>query len=195
MSLEELQHYYYRNFVPAYADAVASLGDKPVQLLVEQENTLAHLMAHLAEDRGNDQNLHRAKAHLERATLDCYKIIWVVYKEKLEYFIKLDNSNLALAFNSHENEVIKKIQKIDRLAKEARELESMNIGQNSTLALQKYMEVVELEKALLDQVDLKKAHSYNRFKFIYLLKDQAIGIVLGILVGLATNYIWERFFS
>ncbi len=194
MSLEELQRYYYQNFVPAYADAVASLGDKPVQLLVEQENTLAHIMAHLAQDGDNIHNIQRALAHLERATLDCYKIIWVVYKEKLEYFIKLDNSNLALAFNSHENEVIKKIQKIDRLAKEARELESVNIGKNSTLALQKYMEVVALEKALLDQVDLKKAHSYNRFKFIYLLKDQVVGIVVGLLVGLLTNYLWERFF-
>ena len=193
MNLDRIQKYYFDTFIPAYADAVVMLGDKPVQLLVEQENTLAHIMAHLSES-DDEKNLYRAMAHLERATLDCYKIIWVESKQKLEYFIKLDNTNLALAFNKNESEVLDKIKKIDSLAKEARALESMNIGKNSSKALQKYMEVVELEKELLDSVDIKKASSYNQFKISHLLKDHALGIVLGLLIGLATNYIWERFF-
>jgi hypothetical protein len=193
MSIDELKAYYYDRFIPAYADAVASLGDKPVQLLIEQENSLAHIMAHFNSEDKNS-NLPKAKAHLERATLDCYKIVWIYYKEKLEYFIKLDNTNLALAFNKEESEVLDKIKNIDRLAKEARELESINIGKNSDLALQKYMEVVELEKSLLESVDIKKASSYNRFRFSHILKDQALGIVLGILTGLLSSYLWERFF-
>jgi hypothetical protein len=193
MDIKELVDYYYQKFIPAYADAVASLGDKPVQLLVEQENTLAHLIAYL-ENSSDEANLKKASAHLERATLDCYKIIWIEYKEKLKFFISLDNSNLALAFNSNESEVLKKIQKIDLLAKEARELESINIGKNSTLALDKYIEVVLLEKELLDSVDLKKASSYNKFKLSHLIKDHSFGFILGILGGLATSYIWERFF-
>ncbi len=191
-NLKDLKEYYYNKFIPAYADAVASLGDKPVQLLVEQENTLAHIMAHIDDE--SNSNLTKALAHLERATLDCYKIIWLEYKEKLKYFISLDNSNLALAFNTHESEVLEKIKKIDLLAKEARELESVNLGKGNESALKKYIEVVELEKELLDRVDLKKASSYNKFKLSHLLKDQAIGIVIGILVGLFTNFIWERFF-
>jgi hypothetical protein len=193
MDIKELLDYYYQKFIPAYADAVASLGDKPVQLLVEQENTLAHLLAYL-EDESDKANLKKACGHLERATLDCYKIIWIEYKEKLKFFISLDNSNLALAFNSNESEVLKKIKKIDSLAKEARELESINIGKNSTLALDKYIEVVELEKELLDSVDLKKASSYNKFKLSHLIKDHSLGFILGIIAGLATSYIWERFF-
>jgi len=193
MNLKTIQKYYFDKFIPAYADAVAMLGDKPVQLLVEQENTLAHIMAHLSED-DDEKNLFRALAHLERATLDCYKIIWVESKQKLEYFIKLDNTNLAIAFNKNENELLDKIKKIDSLAREARVLESMNIGKNSSKALEKYMEVVEIEKELLDSVDIKKASSYNRFKISHLIKDHALGVILGILIGLATNYIWERFF-
>ena len=193
MDIKELLDYYYQKFIPAYADAVASLGDKPVQLLVEQENTLAHLLAYL-EDESDKANLKKACGHLERATLDCYKIIWIEYKEKLKFFISLDNSNLALAFNSNENEVLEKIKKIDSLAKEARELESINIGKNSTLALDKYIEVVELEKELLDSVDLKKASSYNKFKLSHLIKDHSLGFILGIIAGLATSYLWERFF-
>jgi len=193
MDIKELLDYYYQKFIPAYADAVASLGDKPVQLLVEQENTLAHLLAYL-EDESDKANLKKACGHLERATLDCYKIIWIEYKEKLKFFISLDNSNLALAFNSNEGEVLKKIKKIDSLAKEARELESINIGKNSTLALDKYIEVVELEKELLDSVDLKKASSYNKFKLSHLIKDHSLGFILGIIAGLATSYLWERFF-
>jgi len=192
-SLGSIKDYYYDTFVPAYADAVASLGDKPIQLLIEQENTLAHLMASLDEDMSGE-NLKKAVAHLERATLDCYKIIWVVYKEKIEYFIRVDRTNFALAFNKEESEVLEKIQKIDSLAKEARRLESINIGKNNSLALKKYMEVVELEKSLLDSADIKKFSSYNRFKLSYILKDQVIGIIVGILTGLLTSYLWERFF-
>jgi len=193
MNLDRIQKYYFDTFIPAYADAVVMLGDKPVQLLVEQENTLAHIMAHLSES-DDEKNLYRAMAHLERATLDCYKIIWVESKQKLEYFIKLDNTNLALAFNKNESEVLDKIKKIDSLAKEARALESMNIGKNNTKALEKYIEVVELERDLLDSVDIKKASSYNKFKFSHILKEQALGIVLGLIIGLVTNYIWDRFF-
>jgi hypothetical protein len=193
MDVKELLDHYYQKFIPAYADAVASLGDKPVQLLIEQENTLAHLIAYL-EDESDTSNLKKACGHLERATLDCYKIIWIEYKEKLKFFISLDNTNLALAFNSNESEVLDKIKKIDTLAKEARELESINIGKNNSLALQKYIEVVELEKELLDSVDIKKASSYNKFKLSHLIKDHSLGFILGILAGLLTTYIWERFF-
>ena len=193
MHLQELLAYYYKNFIPAYADAVASLGDKPVQLLVEQENTLAHLFAYL-EDTTNEHNLQKACGHLERATLDCYKIIWIEYKEKLKFYISLDNSNLALAFNSSESTVLEKIKKIDILAKEARELESLNIGKNTTKALEKYMEVVTLEKELLDSVDIKKASSYNKFKLSHLLKDHSIGIMIGIVTGVISTYLYSLFF-
>jgi hypothetical protein len=193
MDIQELQRYYYEKFIPAYADAVASLGDKPVQLLVEQENTLAHIFAHL-EDAGDGSNLKKACAHLERATLDCYKIIWVEYKEKLKFYISLDNSNLALAFNTQESEVLEQIKKIDILAKEARELESLNVGKNTSKALLKYMEVVALEKSLLDSVDMKKVSSYNQFKLSNFLQDQYLGLILGILGGLVSSYIYAKLF-
>ena len=193
IDLQALRLYYYTKFIPAYADAVASLGDKPVQLLVEQENTLAHIFAYL-EDESDVGNLQKACAHLERATLDCYKIIWVEYKEKLKFYISLDNSNLALAFNVQESDVLEKIKKIDLLAKEARELESLNIGKNTTKALEKYMEVVELEKALLDTVDIKKVSSYQRSSVKDFLQDQYLGLVLGILGGLVSSYIYAKLF-
>jgi hypothetical protein len=192
--MQELRRYYYERFIPAYADAVASLGDKPVQLLVEQENTLAHLFAHL-EEAGDGSNLKKATAHLERATLDCYKIIWVEYKERLKSYISLDNSNLALAFNKEESEVLEKIKKIDTLAREARELESLNVGKNTTQALDKYIEVVALEKELLDSVDIKKVSSYQRFQLTTFLQDQYLGLILGILGGLISSYIYTKLFT
>lgn len=194
MTLQELSRYYYEKFIPAYADAVASLGDKPVQLLVEQENALAHIFAHL-DDSSDIGNLHKACAHLERATLDCYKIVWVEYKEKLKFYISLDNSNLALAFNTHEGDVLEKIKKIDSLAKEARELESLNIGKNTTKALEKYMEVVAIEKELLESVDIKKASTYNQFKLAYLLKDHSLAIMIGIVTGIISTYLYGKMFG
>jgi len=192
VTLERYLSYYYDSFIPAYADAVASLGDKPAQLLVEQENTLAHLLAFLKDENDTD-NLKKAYGHLERATLDCYKIIWVTNKEKLSYYIALDNSNLALAFNASESEVMEKIRKIDSLAKEARELEARGIGQNSSKALEKYIEVVALERELLDSADIKKVSSYKQFKLIHLLKDHSIGFVTGIVAGVATTILYDFF--
>jgi len=192
MTLARYLSYYYGSFIPAYADAVATLGDKPAQLLVEQENTLAHLLAFLKNNDDTD-NLKKAYGHLERATLDCYKIIWVTNKEKLSYYIRLDNSNLALAFNASESEVMQKIRQIDSLAKEARELEARGIGQNSSKALEKYIQVVALERELLDSADIKKASSYNKFKISHLLKDHAIGFATGIAAGVATTILYEFF--
>ncbi len=192
MTLARYLSYYYDNFIPAYADAVASLGDKPAQLLVEQENTLAHLLAYL-KDNDDQENLKKAYGHLERATLDCYKIIWVTNKEKLAYYIRLDNSNLALAFNASESDVMKKIQRIDTLAKEARELEARGIGQNSSKALEKYIEVVALERELLESADIKKASSYNQFKLSHLLKDHSLGFATGILTSIAATILINYF--
>ncbi len=192
MTLARYLSYYYDSFIPAYADAVASLGDKPAQLLVEQENTLAHLLAFLKDENDTD-NLKKAYGHLERATLDCYKIIWVTNKEKLSYYIRLDNSNLALAFNASESEVMEKIRKIDSLAKEARELEARGIGQSSSKALEKYIEVVALERELLDSADIKKASTYQQFKLMHLLKDHSIGFITGIVAGIATTILYEFF--
>ena len=194
MTLARYLSYYYEQFIPAYADAVASLGDKPAQLLVEQENTLAHLLAYLKDDKDRD-NLKKAYGHLERATLDCYKIIWVTHKEKLAYYIRLDNSNLALAFNASESEVMQKIEAIDTLAKEARELEARNIGQNSSKALEKYIQVVALERELLQSADIKKASSYKKFKLSHLIKEHSIGFGVGIVTSIFASLLYEKFFT
>jgi hypothetical protein len=56
------------------------------------------------------------------------------------------------------------------------------------------MEVVELERSLLDSVDMKKVSSYNQFKLSSFLQEQYLGLILGILGGLVSSYIYAKLF-
>jgi len=74
-----LAKYYREEFIPAYADVVVYLSAKPDETLLEIENIFSHVFQILNPeliDTKKMENIEKAKGHLERATLDCLKIIW-----------------------------------------------------------------------------------------------------------------------
>ncbi len=80
MELDEVFEFYRTEFVPAYSDLVGYIGDKPQQIVIELENTFAHLSQYFnpsLDIHGKDKNLEKAHDHLVRVTLDCYKLLWV----------------------------------------------------------------------------------------------------------------------
>jgi hypothetical protein len=120
--------YYRDDFVPAYADVVALLGDKPTQLLVEIENFNSHLVAALYPSATKpviEGNLRKACGHLERATLDCYKLILINLYSKLNEFSRLlqrsDKTKEVLSCLAGIQGYLSKIM-------EARKKESLNTG-------------------------------------------------------------------
>jgi len=79
-SFEELVSLYKEWFKPAYADLAAYIAKKPENFLTEIENTFSHLMIALDNSEAENirkDNIKKACNHLARATLDCYKILWI----------------------------------------------------------------------------------------------------------------------
>ena len=75
--IDELFEFYREECVPAYSDVVGYLAERPEQFLIEIENSFSHIAQYFnpemdEEDRAS--NLLKAKDHLVRVTLDCYKL-------------------------------------------------------------------------------------------------------------------------
>lgn len=102
-AIEDLIHYYATEFVNAYADAIAYLHKKPSEVLVQIENFNSHLMVALAcnaSDPKYIENIIKAKGHLRRACLDCYKIVFAEISERIKtYFHGLPQEEVLAIHN------------------------------------------------------------------------------------------------
>ena len=110
MDIEEVFEFYRTEFVPAYSDLVGYIGDKPLQMVIELENTFAHISQYFNPElniQNKDKNLAKAYDHLVRVTLDCYKLLWVTVHEELEA-IEKDKSTRKLGLNISETEFLTK---------------------------------------------------------------------------------------
>ena len=80
---------------------VGYIGDKPHQIVIELENSFAHISQYFNPEldiQDKDKNLAKAYDHLVRATLDCYKLLWVTLHEQLKA-IEEDESIRKLGLN------------------------------------------------------------------------------------------------
>ena len=113
MDTETVFEFYRTEFVPAYSDLVGYIGDKSRQMMIELENTFAHISQYFNPElniQDKNKNLAKAYDHLVRATLDCYKLLWVTLHEQLKA-IEDDESIRKLGLNISETEFRTKFQK------------------------------------------------------------------------------------
>lgn len=188
MKLNDYLDYYTNVFIPVYADTVALLADKPEQLIIEQENSLSHLITYLKDTKDID-NLKKAKGHLQRATLDAYKMTWVELKKKLLIYTQIDKTNISIAFNLPSAEVLNLLTEFDKNIQEARLIEAKNIGKPNIDAINKYQKSVEIGFYLLSNVDNEKYISYTNFNIKSFLNNHIIGFILGITASLIASFI------
>jgi hypothetical protein len=185
MDAEEVFEFYRTEFVPAYSDLVGYIGDKPRQMVIELENTFAHISQYFNPELDipdKDKNLAKAYDHLVRATLDCYKLLWVTMHEQLKH-IEEDNSKRKLGLNISETEFRTKFQKIKKLAQEARRIEMTSVGLAPIAALNKYKEVVKDGYELIDTIDENKMQEIKLLERFVSTKEFIVGIITGLLSG------------
>ena len=197
MDTEEVFEFYRTEFVPAYSDLVGYIGDKPRQILIELENTFAHISQYFNPElniQDKNKNLAKAYDHLIRATLDCYKLLWVTMHEQLED-IEKDESKRKLGLNISETEFRTKFQEIKKLAQEARRIEMTSVGLAPIAALNKYKEVVKDGYELIDTIDENKMQEIKSLKIFVSTKEFIIGIAVGILAGLISGYLLHLFIA
>jgi len=188
MDIEQLFEFYKKEFIPAYSDLVGYIGDTPQQVLIELENVLSHLSQLFnleATPKEKSVNLQKANDHLFRVTLDCYKLLWISLLDQLK-MIEGDDSVRKLGLNISEAEFTMKLQKIKKLAQEARNIEMKAVGISPMSSLDKYKEVVKNSYELIDNIKISEIKSLKRF---ISTKEFLIGLVIGVFGGLISGYL------
>jgi len=191
MDVDELFEFYKKEFIPAYSDLVGYIGDKPQQVLIELENVLSHLSQLFNPEVTPEKksvNLQKANDHLFRVTLDCYKLLWINIHDQLKR-IEGDASVRKLGLNISEAEFTMKLQKIKKLAQEARSIEMESVGLSPMASIDKYKEVVKSGYELIDKRDNIKISEIKSLKRFISTKEFLIGIVVGVFGGMISGYL------
>jgi len=200
MPIVDLFRYYNDIFIPIYAEVVARRQAKPRQIANEIENAFSHLTSyHLSDcDLDKKSNLNKAIGHIQRATLDCQKILWLTLITDAAYLEKGDGL-LEHASNVSLDTAVAQYKLIQKLGIEARFIESQNTGISLAVRLEFYQNAIEQHKKFDDMIDIVKARMFaNRQKKFSLKQfaiNNAVGFMIGVVAGIIGNYFYAKLFS
>jgi len=188
-SINELFEFYREECVPAYSDVVGYLAERPEQFLIEIENSFSHIAQYFnpelnEEDRAS--NLLKAKDHLVRVTLDCYKLLWILIYQDLEE-IYGDSFKRQFCVNLPQNEFALKYQEFKRLAQVARNLETSSVGVDPLESLDAYKKTIAFGRDLLDKIDPDKIENSKSIRRFISTREFIIGLVTGFISGFLSS--------
>jgi hypothetical protein len=191
-SLCKLSKFYRDNFIPAYADVIVITNYKPEEILLEIENILSHFIQILnpgIDSVQKSENINRARGHIERATLDCLKIVWTEQSMNLS---KINSDDLARRYciNMPEHEFVRTYEEYNGLLAKARLLEMNSIGTSHTETIVAYRRAIELAKIISEHIDYNKLNSFNAFRKILSAKTNLVSFLLGVVASLVATYLW-----
>lgn len=191
-SLCKLSKFYRDNFIPAYADVIVVKNFKPEEILLEIENILSHFVQILNPGIDSDQkkeNINRARGHIERATLDCLKIVWTEQSKNLS---KINGDDLARRYciNMPEHEFVRNYEEYNGLLASARLIEMNSVGTSHAETIVAYRRAIELAKILSEHIDYSKLNSFNAFRKIFSAKTNLVSFFLGVAASLVATYLW-----
>jgi hypothetical protein len=176
----ELYKFHEETFKPIYADLIAILGSKPEQIAFELEAALSHIAVAKTNDELYEKNIEKAYGHLQRASLDAVKIMWLEYRQRAEKII-LDPDMRAFASKASESELITKFQKAEQTARSARKKELNNTGNDPSASISEYYEAAQLFSEIITLIDPEKVAKLTRFKSKYKTKEVAISFLVGVI--------------
>jgi len=191
-SYKELFDLYENVFKPAYADLVSYIGRKPTNILVEMENALAHIFVSFDNSQSDNvrkDNIRKACNHLVRATLDCYKLLWVQLNKDIDEIFKSNTKRLALTMS--ESEFLRLRNLFKEKAKEARKKELNNVGKDPLAPVKEYMEAIEIGKQIINSLDNEKEGRARGF----LLRSKWWELIVAFVMGLLVNKVYDLFFK
>lgn len=193
--LYEFFEYYRSEFIPAYADVLAFLNKKPDETLYEIEQMLSHIdkvFDPTLDEKLRIANVDKAIGHLERAILDCVKIIWIEINNKID-LIYNDTPRRRYCVNMSESEFTKKYLEYNELLSAARRTELESVGISPSKSIPEYKKAILLGKELLESIDSDKLNNFSFFSRILSLKSHAISFALGCAASLFATYLYARF--
>jgi len=181
--LDLYRNFYFSSFLPAYADLTGYTLKKHDTVLFSIDSAHSHLMQYLSPDLDLDareQNLRKAQGHIERATLDCYKLLWLFVEEDLTSLMG-DAEKRVLCVNMVESDLVSKYHEALAKILESRHCELQNVGINLIDTIEKYRAAIEVTKEIIENVDRRAIELYEKKKKRQKWIDIGIGIIIGII--------------
>ncbi len=197
MGVADLFQYYNEVFIPVYAEVVARRQAKPRQVANEIENAFSHLATYhfTSHDSEKESNLNKAIGHIQRATLDCQKILWLTLMGDAVYISKGDGL-LEHATNVPLDKAISQFKLVQEIGIQARLIESQNTGISISKRLEFFQNAIEEHKKFDDMIDMTKARMFISRQRKSKVKEFAInniaGVVFGVVAGVAGNYAYAK---
>ena len=146
MTLEDFIDFYKSTYMPAYADMVGYLADKPAQVMIEIENLSVHLIRAVDPTCPPDkraENLQKAYNHLERVTIDCLKILWIELGKDIGK-MHMTGGLIKRGLRVSEDVFLTAHLSFKDLSCQARNIEMNNIGTDPKKCIALYSELTNL---------------------------------------------------
>jgi hypothetical protein len=190
ISIEEYNDLINNYFLVSYADCLAFLGQKPIEVLIEIESAFMHFSVYSNGESPDikEENLQKAYNHIVRATLDCQKLIWLKMHELIEGLYK-DQNMRKFCVNENEQILINKCNTFFDLAKEAREDEIKNVGKSPLKSIESYHKLLEIGEEILRSIDLDKSEYFKKYSKILYIKEHILAFTISFVGGLFSGII------
>lgn len=188
MEIDDVSKFYRDIFLPAYADLISYIVEKPEQISFELEAALSHIAQSYnpdINDTKKKENIQKAMGHLERATLDCYKLLWVEIFETIKGIEKF-GSYLKFCLNIPEHDFIMGREKVRELARAARNREVASMGVKPSASLDLYKELTKESLKLAGSLDKHKMGEIKKLRWSTIIKTVFLQNIIGFLMGLAS---------
>ena len=190
-ALDEYVSFYQFTFLPAYRKYIGCLLEKDERILTSTDDAHSLLMQYLhdadAESVIRRQYLSEAKKHLERATLDSYKLVCVYLAEKMEEFVS-DADTRLFGINMPQVDVLNAYNAARKNVREARAMELHHSGDFQSIVSLYIESVFQMEK-IINHVDPVALDGFEKRIKSKSLRERCIDIVLGILTGVIATVI------
>ena len=193
MEIDDISKFYRDDFLPAYADLISYIVEKPQQISFELEAALSHITQSYnpnINNRKKKENIQKAMGHLERAALDCYKLLWVeIYKtikriEKLGFYRKF-------CLNTPELDFVMGLQKVRELARAARTKEMVSVGIEPRASLDLYKELKKESLKLAGSLDKHKMGEIKKLRLVTQIKIIILQNIIGFIMGfISAGLLW-----
>lgn len=133
-----------------------------------------------------EANLEKAYNHLQRATLDCYKLCWLYMDEEIAGLI--DNPNVRkFCVNMPEGELLSAYNYFREAAQSARLTEGQNVGIDIMPSIAAYKNACREGKRIFGSIDVAKMADYDRLRIKVRRFVTAKEFVIGFCAGLASS--------
>lgn len=178
------------DFRRRYGELVAVTGEKPSQIIFELEAVLGHIAVAKTTPKVADENIKASFKHMQRATLDASKMLWLYYKSQLERLASDDKIG-RFCTKCSEEEFAKSLRNANKVAIDARMCELNNVGIDPVASLDRYYDAAMACKEALDKIDLEKLGSFRRFRIRHKFIDQAIAFFVGVFASVVAMLIFS----